>query len=128
MKLLVIFALVGTTFSLAIHPKDDGPNCGLKDAPKIIRKPADKGASFACEMCLDLTQIVVMYAECGEAYLQIKLDQYCDNVFQSGSVNSIVCKKLINDVMGELEKGTDVNDSDLCTKILKSKCQYAGPN
>ncbi|KAE9547944.1 hypothetical protein FO519_008843 [Halicephalobus sp. NKZ332] len=126
----VLFVLVsiGTALiipknSLKLHNKD-GLDCGAKSLPKFLKTHNE--ATFVCEICLDLIQIVVMYAECGEAYVQQELDKYCKTIFTSGGVDDMVCERLINDIMGELEKGTDVNDSDFCTKLLKSKCQYAG--
>ena len=122
----MIFALIGITFAVSIHPrKGDGPNCGLKNAPKLIQTPSNKGASFVCEICLDAIQIIEMYAGCWSGYYQAELIQDCKKALQSQPAAEITCEELVNDIMREIEKLNDADSSVICTDILKSKCQYA---
>ena len=140
--------MIGVAAAVAIPAKSqqkDAPNCGLRSAPKQIlpRKIHSKSphrnstsmqnlihlffseeATFVCEMCLDLVQIGEMYAECDEADIDKKMDAKCDSYFHSGFLDK-VCRNMIDDVMGEMEKDTAKDPAKVCSKVTKTDCHYA---
>ena len=66
-----------------------------------------------------------MYLDCWGGYYQRGLDEYCESALQSQPAAEITCEELVNDIMGELRKLANPDASDVCTTILKSKCEYA---
>uniref|UniRef100_A0A7E4VS89 Saposin B-type domain-containing protein n=1 Tax=Panagrellus redivivus TaxID=6233 RepID=A0A7E4VS89_PANRE len=125
---IVLFALVAAIFAAPAVKDDDGDGgkCGLRSIPKLFLKPKPNnyGANFLCEICLDLVQIGEMYAECDEAVVQQKMDDKCDSYLHTGILDRI-CRDIIDDLTKELEADTEASPSKVCSKVLKSDCEYA---
>ncbi|TMS32458.1 hypothetical protein L596_000289 [Steinernema carpocapsae] len=127
MKVLVaLVALVALSSALVIPKaiKPDGPKCGLFVQKTFAQRVSGDKANFVCEMCLDLVEIVEMYADCDESYVENKLDEKCDSYLHSGIADEM-CRSLVLGLYDFVKKETDKNPSKVCTKLLKHDCEYA---
>ncbi|CAJ0935673.1 unnamed protein product, partial [Mesorhabditis belari] len=122
------YVLIGAALCLALvfgAPKRRGTdNCGLISGPKGHWKKTGQ-ADIWCEMCLDITEILKTYEECGEEKLAEKLDEYCQEKFGNGTFGNL-CIKNVNEIAHEaIDDTADINSTSVCDSLTKEPdCKF----
>ncbi|CAJ0583843.1 unnamed protein product, partial [Mesorhabditis spiculigera] len=137
---VIVAVLVGLAVAMPfdvaeqkVQPKQRD-NCGAITLPlldqklnqlRMIRGKQGKANSVNCEICLDLVDIAKTYEECGEAYVEHKLEAKCDEDFEKQPEADKACRGIVDEIAHDVIDDTEHQDApSMCTKWLKQVCKY----